>query len=91
MPAWPASPRSTESKQCLYATLEFVDIAGLVKGASKGEGFGNQFLANIRQTDAIAHVVRCFEDENIVHVHGGIDPIGDVEVIETRTGPARPR
>ena len=74
------------SKQCLYATLEFVDIAGLVKGASKGEGLGNQFLANIRQTDAIAHVVRCFEDENIVHVHGGIDPIGDVEVIETELG-----
>ncbi|MCP4444632.1 MAG: redox-regulated ATPase YchF [Myxococcales bacterium] len=74
------------SKQCLYATLEFVDIAGLVKGASKGEGLGNQFLANIRQTDAIAQVVRCFDDDNIVHVHGGIDPIGDVEVIDTELG-----
>jgi len=74
------------SKQCLHATLEFVDIAGLVKGASKGEGLGNQFLSNIRQTDAIAHVVRCFDDENVVHVHGAIDPIGDVEVVETELG-----
>lgn len=74
------------SKAQLYATLEFVDIAGLVKGASKGEGLGNQFLANIRQTDAIAHVVRCFDDDNIVHVHGTIDPVGDVEVIETELG-----
>ncbi|MCX6139449.1 MAG: redox-regulated ATPase YchF, partial [Candidatus Kapabacteria bacterium] len=63
--------------------VEFVDIAGLVKGASKGEGLGNQFLANIRQCDAIAHVVRCFEDENVVHVHGGVDPIHDIEIIET--------
>lgn len=74
------------SKQILPTTLEFVDIAGLVKGASKGEGLGNQFLANIRQTDAIAHVVRCFEDDNITHVHGEIDPVGDVEVIETELG-----
>ncbi len=74
------------SKEQLYATLEFVDIAGLVKGASKGEGLGNQFLANIRQTDAIAHVVRCFDDDNIVHVHGSIDPVGDVEVIDTELG-----
>ncbi|MBK6290255.1 MAG: redox-regulated ATPase YchF [Ignavibacteria bacterium] len=64
-------------------TVEFVDIAGLVKGASKGEGLGNQFLANIRQCDAVAHVVRCFEDENVVHVHGGVDPIHDIEIIET--------
>lgn len=63
------------------AVLEFVDIAGLVKGASKGEGLGNQFLANIRQVDAIIHVVRCFEDDNIVHVDGSIDPIRDIEVI----------
>jgi hypothetical protein len=64
-------------------TLEFLDIAGLVKGASKGEGLGNQFLGHIRMVDAIAHVVRCFEDENIVHVDGAIDPAYDIEVIET--------
>jgi len=64
-------------------TFEFVDIAGLVKGASKGEGLGNQFLANIREVDAIAHVVRCFEDENIVHVDGRIRPIADKEIIDT--------
>ena len=63
--------------------IEFVDIAGLVEGASKGEGLGIQFLANIRETDAIVHVVRCFEDSNIVHVSGSIDPIRDIEVIET--------
>ena len=65
------------------AIVEFVDIAGLVAGASKGEGLGNQFLANIRETDAIAHVVRCFEDPNVVHVAGRIDPIDDIEVINT--------
>lgn len=64
-------------------TMEFVDIAGLVEGASKGEGLGNQFLANIRETDAIAHVVRCFEDENVTHVGGKIDPAEDVEIINT--------
>src|SRR5690606_16491237 len=64
-------------------TVEFVDIAGLVAGASKGEGLGNKFLANIRETDAIAHVVRCFEDPNVVHVAGGINPRDDVEVINT--------
>ena len=64
-------------------TMEFVDIAGLVAGASKGEGLGNQFLANIRETDAIAHVVRCFEDENVIHVEGAIDPASDIEVINT--------
>ena len=63
------------------AVIEFVDIAGLVKGASKGEGLGNQFLANIREVDAIVHVVRCFEDSNIVHVDGSIDPIRDIETI----------
>jgi len=67
----------------VYATVEFVDIAGLVKGASKGEGLGNQFLANIRQCDAIAHVVRCFEDENVVHVHNNVDPLHDIDIIET--------
>lgn len=69
------------SEKKTYATIEFVDIAGLVKGASKGEGLGNQFLANIRETDAIVHVVRCFEDSNIVHVDGSIDAIRDIEVI----------
>jgi hypothetical protein len=63
--------------------VEFVDIAGLVAGASKGEGLGNQFLANIRETDAIANVVRCFEDSNVVHVAGKIDPVSDIEVIHT--------
>ncbi|MEE4360372.1 MAG: redox-regulated ATPase YchF [Pseudomonadales bacterium] len=64
-------------------TMEFVDIAGLVAGASQGEGLGNQFLGNIRETDAIAHVVRCFEDENVVHVDGRVDPIADIEIIDT--------
>lgn len=64
-------------------TMEFVDIAGLVEGASKGEGLGNQFLANIRETDAIAHVVRCFEDDNVVHVENSIDPARDIEIINT--------
>ncbi len=65
------------------AIVEFVDIAGLVAGASKGEGLGNQFLANIRETDAIVHVVRCFADENVVHVSGSVDPLRDIEVIDT--------
>ena len=65
------------------ATVEFVDIAGLVAGASKGEGLGNQFLANIRECDAIAHIVRCFEDDNIVHVSGKVDPASDIDVINT--------
>lgn len=65
-----------------YSTLDFVDIAGLVKGASKGEGLGNKFLSNIRETDVILHIVRCFEDDNIVHVEGSIDPLRDVEIIE---------
>ncbi|MCK5354017.1 MAG: redox-regulated ATPase YchF [Methyloprofundus sp.] len=67
----------------LPTTIEFVDIAGLVAGASKGEGLGNKFLGNIRETDAIVHVVRCFEDENVVHVAGKVDPLGDIEVINT--------
>src|SRR5689334_10291790 len=64
-------------------TIEFVDIAGLVKGASKGEGLGNKFLANIREVDAIIHVVRCFEDENVLREEGKIDPVSDKEIIET--------
>jgi hypothetical protein len=71
------------SKRVVPATVDFVDIAGLVRGASAGEGLGNQFLGHIRECDAIAHVVRCFEDENVVHVHGGIDPEGDIETIDT--------
>lgn len=70
-------------QRTLPTTIQFVDIAGLVKGASKGEGLGNQFLAHIRETDAIAHVVRCFHDEDIVHVQGKIDPVSDIEVINT--------
>ncbi|MET4129429.1 redox-regulated ATPase YchF [Roseovarius sp. MBR-6] len=71
------------SKQIIPARMTFVDIAGLVKGASKGEGLGNQFLANIRETDAIAHVLRCFEDGDVTHVEGRVDPVADAEVIET--------
>ena len=63
--------------------MEFVDIAGLVAGASKGEGLGNKFLANIRETDAIMHVVRCFNDDNVVHVGGKVDPLSDIEIINT--------
>ncbi|MEX3937359.1 redox-regulated ATPase YchF [Paraburkholderia phymatum] len=70
-------------ERILPAVVEFVDIAGLVAGASKGEGLGNQFLANIRETDAITHVVRCFEDDNVIHVAGKIDPVSDIEVINT--------
>lgn len=70
-----------DSKKILPAAIEFVDIAGLVKGASKGEGLGNQFLSNIREVDAIVHVVRCFEDTNIVHVDGKVDPLRDIETI----------
>jgi len=70
-------------EKTIPAVVEFVDIAGLVAGASKGEGLGNQFLANIRETDAVAHVVRCFEDDNVVHVAGKIDPVSDIEVINT--------
>ncbi|MBU58854.1 MAG: redox-regulated ATPase YchF, partial [Alcanivorax sp.] len=70
-------------EKVLPATMEFVDIAGLVAGASKGEGLGNQFLANIRETDAIAHVVRCFDDENVIHVAGKVSPLDDIAVINT--------
>jgi GTP-binding protein YchF len=71
------------AKKIIPATIEFVDIAGLVKGASKGEGLGNQFLSHIREVDAIIHIVRCFDDDNIVHVEGKIDPKSDIEIIET--------
>jgi GTP-binding protein YchF len=72
-----------KSKQIIPTRITFVDIAGLVKGASKGEGLGNQFLANIREVDAIAHVLRCFEDSDVVHVDGRVDPVADAETIET--------
>jgi ribosome-binding ATPase len=72
-----------QPQKILPTTMEFVDIAGLVKGASQGEGLGNQFLGNIRETDAIAHVVRCFENDDVVHVEGKVDPLSDVEVINT--------
>lgn len=72
------SPQKT-----VYATVDFMDIAGLVKGASKGEGLGNKFLSNVREADALLHVIRCFEDENVVHVDGSVDPVRDIEVIET--------
>ena len=71
-----------EPKKYTPATIEFMDIAGLVKGASKGEGLGNKFLSNIRNTDAIVHVVRCFDDDNVIHVEGSTDPVRDVEIID---------
>jgi len=75
--------RVYNSKRTIYTTIEFSDIAGLVKGASKGEGLGNKFLGHIREVEAIVHVVRCFDDENVVHVDGKIDPVNDIEVINT--------
>lgn len=82
-PRMEALAQIVKPERSLPAIVEFVDIAGLVAGASKGEGLGNQFLANIRETDAIAHVVRCFQDENVVHVAGKVDPISDIETIQT--------
>ena len=70
-------------QRVVQATVEFIDIAGLVKGAAKGEGLGNKFLSNIRTTAAICQVVRCFEDENVIHVSGSVDPIRDIEIINT--------
>src|ERR1044071_1767117 len=72
-----------KSAQIIPTRITFVDIAGLVRGASKGEGLGNQFLATIREVDAVAHVLRCFQDDDLTHVEGRIDPIGDAEVVET--------
>lgn len=85
VPDWrlAALAKIVKPQRVQHAIVEFVDIAGLVAGASKGEGLGNKFLANIRETDAIAHVVRCFDDGNIVHVAGRVDPIADIEVINT--------
>ena len=78
-----SSPAIAGSAKIIPTQLEFVDIAGLVKGASKGEGLGNQFLANIREVDAIAHVLRCFEDGDVTHVQGNVDPVRDAEIVET--------
>lgn len=82
-PRLQALAKIVQPQRVVSATVEFVDIAGLVAGASKGEGLGNQFLANIRECDAIAHIVRCFEDPNIVHVAGRVDPVSDIDVIDT--------
>src|SRR5210317_148513 len=70
-------------QRVLPTTMEFVDIAGLVAGASKGEGLGNKFLSHVRETDAIAHVVRCFENDDVIHVSGAVNPISDIEIINT--------
>jgi hypothetical protein len=78
----PVLEKMNRAQKVVPATVEFVDIAGLVRGASKGEGLGNQFLANIRETDAVIQVVRCFEDENIIHVEGSVNPIRDIETIQ---------
>src|SRR5579885_2500909 len=75
--------RLGKSAKIVPTQLEFVDIAGLVRGASKGEGLGNQFLGHIREVDAIAHVLRCFEDDNVVHVEGSVDPLRDADTVET--------
>ncbi len=82
-PRLDALAKIVQPEKVLPTTMEFVDIAGLVKGASTGEGLGNQFLGNIRETDAIAHVVRCFEDDDVIHVENKIDPLDDIEVINT--------
>jgi GTP-binding protein YchF len=82
-PRMDALTKIVKPQRVVPTTMEFVDIAGLVAGASKGEGLGNQFLGNIRETDAIAHVVRCFDDENVIHVDGRVDPLADMDVINT--------
>src|SRR5215217_5503912 len=78
----PVLQKLNKAQKIVPATVEFLDIAGLVRGASKGEGLGNQFLANIRETHAVIQVVRCFEDENIIHVEGSVDPVRDIETIQ---------
>ena len=85
-PRMDALVKVVKPKKIVPTSLEFVDIAGLVRGASKGEGLGNQFLANIREVAAIAHVVRCFVDDNVVHVEGRVNPVGDVDTIDTELG-----
>src|SRR5438034_11599892 len=78
----PVLEKMNKAQRIVPATVEFVDIAGLVRGASKGEGLGNQFLATIRETDAVIQVVSCFEDENVVHVEGSVNPVRDIETIQ---------
>src|SRR5918999_3140630 len=85
-PRLDALAKIVNPERTVPAAVEFVDIAGLVKGASEGEGLGNQFLANIREVDAIVHVVRCFENDNIVHVDGKVDPVTDKDIIDTELG-----
>ena len=80
---WRRSTATSKRKKIIPAILQLVDIAGLVRGASQGEGLGNQFLANIRNVDAILHVVRCFADADVMHVEGGVDPIRDIDTIDT--------
>src|SRR5213082_3976992 len=82
-PRLEALAKIVKPERIVPAIVEFVDIAGLVAGASKGEGLGNQFLAHIRETDAIVNVVRCFDDENVIHVSNKVDPVADIEVIQT--------
>ena len=82
-PRLPVIAKLGGSKQQIPARMNFVDIAGLVRGASKGEGLGNQFLSNIRETDAIAYVLRCFDDDDVTHVDGKIDPLADLETVQT--------
>ena len=82
-PRLDALARIAKSQKIIPTSLEFVDIAGLVRGASKGEGLGNQFLANIRETDAIVHVLRCFEDVDVTHVDGSVDPLRGADTVET--------
>ena len=74
---------SIHPEECVPSSIEIVDIAGLVRGASRGEGLGNKFLGNIRAVDAVAHVVRCFEDPGVIHVDGSVDPLRDIEVVDT--------
>ena len=81
--AWRALPRIAKSPKVIPTQLEFVDIAGLVAGASRGEGLGNQFLGHIREVDAILHLLRCFDDPDVVHVDGSVDPLRDAEIIDT--------
>ena len=81
-PRLDALAKIVDPERILPATMEFVDIAGLVKGASKGEGLGNQFLSNIRETNAIIHVLRCYQNENITHVEGSVDPLRDKEIVD---------
>ncbi len=89
--AWSRSRQTVSASEIVRDTIDFHDIAGLVAGAHEGEGLGNQFLANIRETDAIVHVVRAHNDENVIHPDGRVDPLADIETIETELDARRPR